>query len=113
ILVGADGRNSTVARFCNLSPKPKRERIALQSHLPLPDRLRNRVVLQFLRGGYAGLAPVNDTQLNVCLVSGPRDIDRLKDWATSHFDIAPSHSWRTITPLARDSIPPEHDSLFL
>src|SRR5213592_4942032 len=37
-LVGADGRNSTVARLCNLLPRPERERIALQSHLPLPSK---------------------------------------------------------------------------
>src|SRR5262249_6075452 len=33
ILVAADGRNSTVARLCGLSPRPQRERIALQSHI--------------------------------------------------------------------------------
>src|SRR5437868_14568393 len=34
VLVGADGRNSTVARLCNLLPRPERERIALQAHIP-------------------------------------------------------------------------------
>src|SRR5947208_7147855 len=28
VLVGADGRNSTVARLCNLLPRPARERVA-------------------------------------------------------------------------------------
>src|SRR5205085_11621821 len=36
ILVAADGRNSSVARLCGLLPRPARERVALQTHLPLP-----------------------------------------------------------------------------
>ena len=112
-VVGADGRNSTVARLCNLMPRPARERVALQSHLPLPDELRNRVVLQFFRTGYSGQAPVNDRELNVCLVSGPRDIEGLKLWASKRFGVSSDHQWRTITPLARTTISPQHDFLFL
>ncbi|HEV8618749.1 MAG TPA: NAD(P)/FAD-dependent oxidoreductase, partial [Candidatus Udaeobacter sp.] len=67
-LVGADGRNSTVARLCNLLPRPTRERVALQAHIPLPAGFASRVVLQFLREGYSGQAPVNDDELNLCLV---------------------------------------------
>ena len=36
ILIGADGRNSTVARLCNLFPPSERERVALQAHVPGP-----------------------------------------------------------------------------
>jgi flavin-dependent dehydrogenase len=112
-VIGADGRNSTVARLCNLMPRPIRERIALQSHLPLPDDLRNRVVLQFFPTGYSGQAPVNNSELNVCLVSGPRDIETLKAWAVKRFGVSPTHPWRTITPLARTTVNPQHNSLFL
>ncbi len=48
ILVGADGRNSTVARLRNLLPRPARERVALQAHIPLPRNFSRRIVLQFL-----------------------------------------------------------------
>ncbi len=82
VLVGADGRNSTVARLCNLLPRPERERIALQSHLPLPDNFGNRVVLQLLPNGYVGLSPVNGEELNVCLIAKPSNINALKRWAT-------------------------------
>jgi menaquinone-9 beta-reductase len=112
-LVGADGRNSTVARLCNLLPRSARERVALQSHIPLPRDFGNRVVLQFLREGYSGQAPVNDHELNLCLVAKPRDIDALKNWALKEFEIAPDHSWRTITPLTRGAISPIHENLFL
>jgi geranylgeranyl reductase family protein len=111
-LVGADGRNSTVARLCNLLPRTERERIALQSHLPLPDNFGNCVVLQFLPNGYSGQAPVNDHELNVCLVAKPREMDALKAWATKRFGISSDHAWRTITPLTRAAIPPQHENLF-
>jgi flavin-dependent dehydrogenase len=110
-LVGADGRNSTVARLCNLLPRPERERIALQSHLPLPSKFGNSAVLQFLPNGYAGLAPVNNQELNVCLVARPREMEALKAWATKRFGVSPNHAWRTITPLTRDPLSPAHENL--
>jgi len=113
ILVGADGRNSTIARFCNLLPRPARERIALQSHIPLPKDFGNRVVLQFLPEGYSGQAPVNDRELNLCLVGVPASISLLRVWAEKHFGIALDHQWRTITPLTRAAISPAHGNLFL
>src|SRR6266513_2474581 len=64
-LVGADGRNSTVARLCNLLPRLSRERVALQAHIPLPPDFGNRVVLQFLPAGYSGQAPVNRADLHL------------------------------------------------
>src|SRR5213076_2965334 len=51
VVVGADGRNSTVARLRNLLPRPERERVALQAHIPLPRDFGNRIVLQFLPEG--------------------------------------------------------------
>ena len=51
MLIGADGRNSTVAHLCNLLPRPERERVALQAHVPRPPDFDNRIVLQFLPEG--------------------------------------------------------------
>ena len=113
ILVGADGRNSTVARLCNLLPRPARERVALQTHIPLPHNFGNRVVLQFLPEGYSGQAPVNDRELNLCLVGVPASIFSLRRWAEQNFGIAADHPWRTVTPLTRAALPPEHENLFL
>ena len=111
VVIGADGRNSTIARLGNLLPRPQRERVALQTHLPLPANFGNRVVLQFLKEGYSGQAPVGEEQLNVCLVSSPRDIEALKDWATNRFDVSRTHPWRTITPLTRAPMNPAHGNL--
>ena len=111
-LVGADGRNSTVARLCNLLPRSERERVGLQAHIPLPRDFGNRVVLQLLPEGYSGQAPVNDTELNLCLVGTPPTISALRSWAEQHFGLAADQSWRTITPLTRAPVPVAHDNLF-
>ncbi|HEV2047436.1 MAG TPA: NAD(P)/FAD-dependent oxidoreductase [Chthoniobacterales bacterium] len=111
-LVGADGRNSTVARLCNLLPRPERERVALQAHIPLPRDFGNRVVLQFLPEGYSGQAPVNEAELNLCLVGTPPTISSLRKWAERHFEIGSDQPWRTITPLTRAPIPSTQENLF-
>ncbi len=110
-LIGADGRNSTVARLRNLLPRPARERVALQAHIPLPRNFGSRIVLQFLREGYSGQAPVNETELNLCLVGRPPTISRLRQWAQRHFEIPAGQPWRTITPLTRASVPCAHENL--
>jgi flavin-dependent dehydrogenase len=110
-LVGADGRNSTVARLCNLLPRAQRERVALQAHIPLPRTFGRHIVLQFLLEGYSGQAPVNETELNLCLVGTPPTISRLRQWAERHFEIAAHQPWRTITPLTRSPVPCAHENL--
>jgi len=111
-LVAADGRNSTVARLCGLLPRPAKERVALQSHLPLPPDFGDRVVLEFRPEGYSGQAPVGEGWLNVCLVSVPKQIASLRAWAERRFGILPEHAWRTITPLTREPISPAQPTLF-
>ncbi len=112
ILIGADGRNSTVAHLCNLLPRPARERVALQAHIPLPRDFGNRIVLQFLREGYSGQASVNETQLNLCLVGTPPTISKLRQWAERQFQLPADQGWRTITPLTRSPVPSAHENLF-
>jgi geranylgeranyl reductase family protein len=113
ILVAADGRNSTVARLCHLMPSKGPDRVALQTHVPLPDGFGDRVVLRLLREGYSGQAPVGDGLLNLCLVSRPNDLSAVKRWAEREFSIPTDHSWRTIAPLARAALPPSQPGLFL
>src|SRR5438270_637924 len=112
-VVAADGRNSTVARLCGLLPASTKDRIALQTHVPLPPGFGNRVILEFRPEGYSGQAPVNEEELNLCLVSIPKKMAALRQWAESRFAISPGHSWRTITPLARAPIRPGQSMLFL
>ncbi len=112
VLVGADGRNSTVARLCNLLPRPERERIALQAHVPLPCDFGNRIVLQLLPEGYSGQAPVNTEELNLCLVGTAPTIASLKTWAENEFSLPRDQPWRSITPLTRAPVPSRQENLF-
>src|SRR5438309_4933798 len=112
VVVGADGRNSTVARLRNLLPRPERERVALQAHIPLPRDFGNRIVLQFLPEGYSGQAPVNDRELNLCLVGAPPTIASLRTWAEKEFNLPSDQTWRTITPLTRAPVSVAHENLF-
>jgi geranylgeranyl reductase family protein len=111
VLVGADGRNSTVARLLGLLPRIAKERVALQAHIPLPRDFGNRVLLQLLPGGYSGQAPVNDTELNLCLVGRPKSISALQHWATQYFNLGPTQPWRTIAPLTRSAVAPGRDNV--
>ena len=113
ILVAADGRNSTVARLLGLLPRIEKERVALQTHLPLPSDFGERVVLQFLPEGYSGQAPIGNGELNLCLVGKPRDMPALRAWAETRFGVTREHTWRTITPLRRAAISPVARRLFL
>lgn len=113
LLVAADGRNSTVARLLNLMPRKGPDRVALQTHLPLPPSYDNQIVLQLLSEGYSGTAPVGAKLLNLCLVSRPPDMPRVKSWAEGNFSISPNHHWRTITPLARAALPASRPGLLL
>ena len=111
VIIAADGRNSTVARRIGALPSASKERVGLQTHIPLPSDFGDRVVLQFLPEGYSGQAPVGDGQLNVCLVAKPPQLDALKSWAAERFGIAQDHTWRTITPLRRDPVTPAYGRL--
>ena len=101
-------------RVCeNLLPRAGRERVALQTHIPLPRDFGEHVVLQFLPEGYSGQAPTGNGELNVCLVGKPNSIAQLKTWAEREFGIERDHSWRTITPLTRRALSSTEEKLFL
>jgi len=95
-----------------LLPRPARERVALQAHIPLPQDFGNRIVLQFLPEGYSGQAPVNESQLNLCLVGTPPTILTLRRWAERQFQLPANQGWRTITPLTRSAVFSAHENLF-
>ena len=113
VVVAADGRNSTVARLLGLLPRIAKERVALQTHIPLPAGFGDRVVLQFLREGYSGQAPIGNGQLNLCLVGKPAAMPALRSWAEAKFSMSREHDWRTITPLRRAALAPARRRLFL
>ena len=113
IIVAADGRNSTVARLLGLLPPAKKDRVGAQTHLPLPHGFGDSVQMHFLPDGYCGAASVGNGMMNLCLVSRPPHLPKLKDWASDRFAIPKDQTWRTITPLERDAVHPSQENLLL
>jgi geranylgeranyl reductase family protein len=113
LLVAADGRNSTVARLLELMPKARRDRVSIQTHLPLPPGLRDTVRMQFLPEGYSGIADIGDERANLCLVARPENLDRLRARALDLYNLAEDQEWRSITPLSRNPISAAHDGVLL
>jgi len=74
-LVAADGRNSTVARLLGAAPAARRDRVALQAHLPAPAGLGRDIELHLLPQGYCGIAPVGAGLANFCLVASAGNLD--------------------------------------
>ncbi len=110
-LIAADGRNSTVARLLGLLPPASRERVALQTRLPLMPELVGRVAMRFLPWGYSGLADIGGGEMNLCLVARPRDLDRLRDWACERYGATEDAGWQSVTPLSRRAIRPVQGTL--
>lgn len=113
ILVAADGRNSTVARLLRLLPAARKDRVALQAHLPAPHGFGEKVVMRLLPGGYCGAASVGAGQLNLCLVGKPGRLGQLKAWAASAYPGSEHAAWQTVTPLSRKPVPPDQDDLLM
>jgi flavin-dependent dehydrogenase len=105
-LIGADGRNSTVARLCNLLPRPQRERVALQSHLPIPAGFGIVLFCNF----YAVLGQRRSTTAIEC-VPGRKtsQIDAL-EWAQRNFMFRPTTPGAQ-SAATRAPITTAHDNL--
>jgi flavin-dependent dehydrogenase len=112
-LVAADGRNSSIARLLGLLPAAKKDRVGAQTHLPLPAGFGDKVQMHFLPHGYCGAASVGGGLMNLCLVARPARLPDLKLWAADQYQTPPDQAWRTITPLERHAVHPEHENLLL
>jgi len=112
-LIAADGRNSTVCRALGLMPEAARDRIGLQTHVPMAEDLKGMVALELRPEGYCGLADVGDGQLDLCLVGTASTIKPLRSWAEKRFGLSPNHAWQSIAPLARATIRPALPNLLL
>lgn len=79
-IIGADGRNSVVARKAGLTRNGSGENghIAFQAHLRAPATMDDRVQLHLFPGGYCGVVRVDAEHLNLCIVTN-REGARLHD----------------------------------
>lgn len=108
-LIAADGRNSTTCRLLGLTapatPK-KNQRVALQCHAPLHLDYQGTVALELTAWGYCGIAPVDASRMNICLVSTPGQLARARQETAQRFHLPDNHAWHSLAPLDRADLPP-------
>ena len=108
-LIAADGRNSTTCRLLGLA-RPVRPgqtgRVALQCHAPLDPSYQGTVALELLPHGYCGIAPVDATRMNLCLVSDAPQLASTKQEVHRRFQLPPDQPWHSLAPLDSPDLPP-------
>ena len=73
LVVGADGRNSLVARQGGLMPPPRRcHRIAWHTSIPAPPELDDRIHMHVFEEGYFGFSRYSATQAVISMVLDSR-----------------------------------------
>jgi flavin-dependent dehydrogenase len=74
-LVGADGRNSTVAKkigaWSRTNPSRTVRRVGIQWHADVQPRVGSEVQLYTMKEGYFGIVNVDDLNSNVAMVTNP------------------------------------------
>lgn len=107
-LIAADGRNSTTCRLLGLAP-PARPgqagRVALQCHAPLSPSYQGTVALELLPHGYCGIAPVDATRMNLCLVVDAPHLAAARQEAQRRFHLPTGQLWHSLAPLDRQDLP--------
>ncbi len=71
-LVGADGRHSLIAQKTGLASPRMRGRpnsVAFQAHFAAPPAMDDRVQLHLFSDGYCGIVRIDETRLNLCIVT--------------------------------------------
>jgi len=75
LLIGADGRNSIVARSMNVHVRHPSKRVAIHCNLPTsPRHLRKGEMHLFPSNGYIGINPIHECETNLSLVCDAQEI---------------------------------------
>lgn len=109
LLLGADGRNSLVARQTGLrseSSPPTDPRIAWQAIVPLNELAGKHhpgdsIHLHSFAEGYYGICRVDTTHADLCLVLRKQTIEPPQAIARRFFPDLSAQSWRSLYPLTR------------
>jgi flavin-dependent dehydrogenase len=101
LLIGADGRNSSIARKFGLQAPPLRDtRTGWQTTLPA-SFADTSVHMRFFREGYAGLARFSETEANFCMVLNDPKTDDPDAVLKRVLPGAKAAEWRTMAPIRR------------
>lgn len=80
IIIGADGRSSTVAKLMGLKSKVDTSRVAIHCHIKNKNKNRRLGEMHlFSDGSYIGIDPTGDYELNISLVCDSKKLKDRKD----------------------------------
>jgi flavin-dependent dehydrogenase len=85
LVVGADGRDSVVARELGLRRGHALRRFAVRGHFEGVQGLTDHGEMHVIQGAYCGLAPLSATEANVAFVLHPRQLASAAGDLTSFF----------------------------
>jgi flavin-dependent dehydrogenase len=102
LILGADGRNSLVARLGGLMPPPRRcHRVAWQATIPAPSNLDDQVHMHLFEEGYFGYCRYNSTHAVVSMVLDARRSQSPLHLARRAFPDLPEQEWLRMNPITR------------
>ena len=102
LILGADGRNSVVARLCGLMPAPKRcHRVAWQASIAAPEGLRDEVEMHLFEEGYFGYCRYSPTRAVMSIVLDARRTQDPLLLAQRYFPGLPEQDWMRMSPVTR------------
>jgi flavin-dependent dehydrogenase len=114
IILGADGRNSIVARQAKLMPPPRRcHRVAWQATMLAPPQLDRHVYLQVFEDGYYGYCRFGADQAVVSMVLDARRTADPAAAARRYLPDLPTEGWLRMSPVTRAPAGPGRGRVWL
>jgi flavin-dependent dehydrogenase len=102
LVLGADGRNSLVARQSGLMPPPRRcHRVAWQASIPAPLDLDDRVHMHIFEEGYFGFTRYSPTQAVISMVLDARRSQDPLLFARRYLPAFAPTDWLRMNPITR------------
>ena len=102
LVLGADGRNSAIARHAGLLPPPRRcHRIAWQATLPAPPELDRHIHLQVFEEGYFGYSRFAPGKAVVSMVLDARRSQDPVAIIRRFLPRLPEQDWLRMNPITR------------
>ncbi len=101
IIIGADGRNSTVGRLSNLAThSPPCGRVGWQTFIDLPA-LNDHVHMNIFREGYYGMNRINATQATITMVLFTHAKTTPDQIFARYLPGATNAGWKSLSPITK------------
>lgn len=104
LILGADGRNSLIARQSGLMPPPRRcHRVAWQTSIPAPPDLDDQVHMHLFKEGYFGYCRFSPTHAVISMVLDSRRTQDPLLLVRRYFPDFADQPWLRMNPITRAS----------